>query len=118
MATKKTYYLHLNEFDIVIAYHSDLFDKDNLAKGERLIEISTTEPERYLGLSGNEIFMNPLPEAPTDNNYADTLEGQRSRLKNLYFEIMFTREINENFGQLQEEYDRLIVLYDNQKNNK
>lgn len=111
--TQNTYYLHI-ETSKVIGYHSDLIDAKILPKGEKLIEIITDNPSKYVGLDEKQIFLDPLPE-PKDETDRDSLSFRRQELKRLFYEIQFTKGILEDAKVLEAEYDTKLREYNELK---
>ena len=113
---QNTYYLHI-ETRKVIGYHSDLIDAKILPKGEKLIEIITDNPSKYVGLDEKQIFLDPLPE-PKDETDKNLLDYRRHELKKLFYEIQFTNEILEDAKDLQALYETKLREYNELKNPK
>ena len=107
--TQNTYYLHL-ETGKVIGYHTDSIDPKILPKGEKLIEIITDNPTKYIGLDEKQIFLDPLPE-PKDETDRESLTYRRQELKRLFYEINFTVAIKEDAKDLQLLYDTKLREY-------
>jgi len=99
---------------MIIGYHTDLIDSKILPKGEKLIEIETNNPARYINLKESEIYDDPLPE-PADQTDKNSLSFKRQTLKNLFYEIQFTNEIGEDSTDLQAEYDLKLTDYNESK---
>lgn len=107
--TQNTYYLHL-ETGKVIGYHTDLIDAKILPRGEKLIEIITDNPSKYIGLYENQILLDPLPE-PTDETDRDSLSYRRQELKRMFYESQFTKGILEDTKDLELLYDTKLKEY-------
>ena len=112
--TQNTYYLHI-ETGKVIGYHSDLIDAKILPKGEKLIEIITDNPSKYVGLDEKQIYLDPLPEVSHDLTDRNTLSYRRQELKRLFYEINFTVAIKEDAKDLQLLYDTKLHEYNDLK---
>lgn len=111
--TQNTYYLHL-ETGKVIGYHTDLIDPKILPKDEKLIEIITDNPTKYIGLDEKQIFLDPLPE-PKDETDRESLTYRRQELKRLFYEIQFTNGILEDAKDLEALYEAKLREYNELK---
>ena len=108
--TKTNYYLHIVE-RVVVAFHSNEIDKDVLPKGEKLIKVETDNPTDYLGLKEDEIFLDPLPKVNHDVTDRESLDYRRQELKRLFYEIQFTKAIEEDAKELELLYDTKLREY-------
>jgi len=96
-----TFYLHTDN-SIVIGWHSEPFDKQYLEENQELIEMqSSNPPDKYVGLNISQIYQNLLPTPEVDESYKQTPGFIRKELKELFFELQFAKELNENINSLQ-----------------
>lgn len=108
--TQNTYFLHLKD-SYVVGYHSDDIDPKLLPKGEKTIKVLTNEPSKYLGLDEKQIFLDPLPEVNHDVTDKESLDYRRQELKRLFYEIQFTKAIEEDVKELELLYDTKLREY-------
>jgi|GEM_PF-5739973 len=105
------FYLHTDN-EIVIGWHSEPFDEQYLEESQKLIEMqSSNPPDKYIGLNISQIYQNPLPILEIDESYKQTPEFIRRELKELFFELQFAKELNENINSLQKKYNKKLKEY-------
>jgi len=106
-----TFYLHTDN-EVVIGWHSEPFDKQYLEENQELIEMqSSNPPDKYIGLNVTQIYQEPLPTLEVDESYKQTPEFIRRELKELFLELQFAKELNENINSLQKEYNKKLKEY-------
>ncbi|MFY7938499.1 MAG: hypothetical protein ACOVOQ_14045 [Flavobacterium sp.] len=108
--TKNIYYLHIVN-GIVAGFHSYKVDKKNVPENEKFIEVETTNPTNYIGLDEKEIFLDPLPPVIRDTVDKTTKLYLRSELKKLFYEIQFTKAIDEDVKELEVLYETKLREY-------
>lgn len=110
----RDYFLTLKS-EVVIAWSSDEPVKSGLALDEKAVRVKTNNPDAYIGLNEDQIFLDPLPVPEPSEEYKNTQQWRRWRLKQLFEEIAFTAEIEEPTTELQNEYDALLLEYNDNK---
>lgn len=106
----RDYYLLLRDSKVV-GWQSHPIATENLAENEIIKSVKTDNPEAYIGLDVSQIYTDPLPVPEESEDYKNTQEWRRWRLKQLFEEITFTTEIGESTTELQDEYDTLLSDY-------
>lgn len=113
--TLGTIYLHFKD-GYVIGFTNYAIDPGVLPADETIVEIETSQsPNAYLGLDLKQIYQDPLPPRRTSPTDETSYKALRQKLKFLYYEISFTKELKEDATELQSQYDTILEDYNSIK---
>lgn len=107
---KKEYYLQLSN-GIVVGYHSDPIDPDNLPEGEEIVKVATDTPENYIGLTKCQIFLDPLPVPPSPEPVINRANKIINEVKNLCCLIEALKLLGECTAVMEHQRDELRIEY-------
>lgn len=113
MATNE-FYFFLQD-DKVIGWRTDPIDKIYIEANQKQIKLSTTTPDKYIGLTESQMYEDPLPTPAPDDNYKQTLSYKRSVLLAAFLELEFVQAIGEDKTDAQADYDAKLLDYNNSK---
>ena len=104
-----TYFL-INKDGIISQSSNIQFDKESLGTGEKVKKANVDFPGLFIG-KNEDIFSRKESDIVTESFSEKKLDNEKTRLRKLWGEIQFLKDIGDDTSTIEKEYEELKLKY-------